>query len=64
MMQGKVKFFNVKKGFGFITGEDNQDYFVHISQVPKDAVLNEKVSVNFNPTQTDRGMQAKDVKLI
>ncbi|MBI2152058.1 cold-shock protein, partial [Candidatus Woesearchaeota archaeon] len=28
-MEGKVKFFNRVKGFGFITGDDGKDYFVH-----------------------------------
>ena len=32
-MQGKVKWFNQDKGFGFIVGSDNQEYFVHYTQI-------------------------------
>ena len=32
-MQGKVKWFNQEKGFGFIVGEDEKEYFVHYSQI-------------------------------
>ena len=35
-MQGTVKFFNAQKGFGFITGADGQDYFVHFSAIQTD----------------------------
>ena len=30
-MKGTVKFYNVMKRFGFITGEDGRDYFVHVT---------------------------------
>ena len=33
-MQGEVKFYLVMDGFGFITGEDGQEYFVHKTQLP------------------------------
>ena len=62
-MKGTVKWFNVKKGFGFIEGEDGQDYFVHFSAVPQGTILRENDSVTFEPADTDRGKQAKDVKL-
>ncbi|MBN2420776.1 cold shock domain-containing protein [Candidatus Woesearchaeota archaeon] len=60
-MKGKVKFFNSGKGFGFITGEDGKDYFVH-----KDAVeggsLSDSDSVEFEVEQGDRGPKAVKVK--
>lgn len=33
MQNGTIKFFNEIRGFGFITGEDGEDYFVHISNI-------------------------------
>ena len=35
-MQGKVKWFNSKEGFGFILGEDMMDYFVHFREFAAD----------------------------
>lgn len=62
-MNGKVKFFNTKKGFGFITADDGKDYFMHYTQVMDDARLNEGDDVTFDPVETDKGMQAQNVKL-
>lgn len=62
-MKGKVKFFNPVKGFGFITGEDGTEYFVHKSQVPPSARLMENTPVSFEPAQGERGPQAKNVQL-
>jgi cold shock CspA family protein len=42
---GTVKWFNPRKGFGFIEGEDGEDYFVHHSAIAKDAMLNENDKV-------------------
>ena len=38
-MKGTVKFFNEKKGFGFIAGENSTDYFFHISNVDNQEIL-------------------------
>lgn len=35
-MTGKVKWFSNRKGYGFVTGEDGQDYFVHFSAIESD----------------------------
>ena len=48
-MKGTIKWYNFKKGYGFIKGEDDQDYFVHYTQVPKDARLKEEmVAIDFD----------------
>ncbi|MCS5422916.1 cold-shock protein, partial [Psychrilyobacter sp. S5] len=36
MLKGTVKWFNEEKGFGFIQGEDGNDYFAHFSQINKE----------------------------
>lgn len=63
-MEGVVKWFNTRKGFGFIKGDDNEDYFVHHSALAQGTFLRENDRVSFEPVQTDKGKQAKDVKLL
>lgn len=62
-MNGTVKWFNTQKGYGFITGEDGNDYFVHYKQLPQGANLNENDEVSFEPVETERGKQAQNVSL-
>lgn len=59
-MKGKVKFFNTNKGFGFIAGEDNHDYFVHHSQIQ--GLVYKDDQVEFETKETDKGLQALNVK--
>jgi CspA family cold shock protein len=61
-MNGKVKFFNDMKGFGFITGEDEKDYFVHQSGLGDGVRINENDEVSFDVEQGDRGLKAVNVK--
>ena len=63
-LEGKVKWFDKLKGYGFIVGEDDQEYFVHYTQIPRGINLVESDSVQFTPTTTDRGRQATDVGLL
>lgn len=62
-MQGKVKWFNEKKGFGFIDRGEGKDIFVHYSQIVNDGykTLGEGQQVEFELYQSERGMQAKNV---
>ena len=62
-MQGKVKWFNEEKGFGFIDRGEGKDIFVHYSQIVQDGYksLNEGETVEFELFQSERGLQARHV---
>ena len=60
-MKGTVKFFNEMKEFGFITGEDGKDYFVHKSGLSGNTTISEGDSVNFDTEKGDRGPKAVNV---
>ncbi|MBS3138247.1 cold shock domain-containing protein [Candidatus Woesearchaeota archaeon] len=62
-MEGTVKWFNQAKGFGFLTGDDGQEYFVHHSQVSKGAFLKEQSRISFDVKDTEKGKQAQNVSL-
>ena len=63
MEQGKVKWFNAEKGFGFIEREDGDDVFVHISAIQQDGFksLDEGQEVEFEIEEGPRGLQAANV---
>ncbi len=66
MKKGTVKWFNGKKGFGFITDEEGNDVFVHFSAIVMDGykVLDEGAAVEFEVVEGDKGPQAANVKVI
>lgn len=63
MEQGKVKWFNAEKGFGFIEREDGSDVFVHFSGIAGEGykTLEEGQKVDFDITEGQRGEQATNV---
>jgi cold shock protein len=62
-MKGTVKFFNDMKGFGFISGEDGKDYFVHQTDLREGVALHDNDAVTFDVTEGDRGPKATNVEL-
>lgn len=63
MEQGKVKWFNGEKGFGFIEVEGGEDVFVHFSAIQGDGfkTLEEGQPVEFDIVEGNRGPQAANV---
>ncbi len=63
MNKGTVKWFNSEKGYGFITGEDGQDVFVHFSAIQCDGfkTLEEGQAVAYDIVEGARGKQAANV---
>ena len=63
MEQGKVKWFNSEKGFGFIERENGSDVFVHFSAILGEGykTLDEGQAVNFDLEEGPRGLQAVNV---
>ena len=61
-MQGTVRFFNTMKNFGFITGDDGKDYFVHVSGLKEGTNISEGDKVSFKAVEGDKGPKAEEVE--
>lgn len=63
MTRGTVKWFNERKGYGFIAREDGDDVFVHFSAIESSGfkTLNEGDEVEFEITEGPKGLQAANV---
>jgi CspA family cold shock protein len=66
LAQGIVKWFNDRKGYGFISQEDGNDVFVHFSSIEATGykTLAEGDKVDFDIEESDRGPEAKNVKKV
>ncbi len=62
-LQGRIKWFDAQKGYGFIEREGEEDVFVHFSAIQMDGykVLDDGELVEFDIVQGDRGPQAANV---
>ncbi|MBQ9425638.1 MAG: cold shock domain-containing protein [Erysipelotrichaceae bacterium] len=65
-MTGKVKWFNAAKGYGFITGDDGKEVFVHFSAIQVDGfkTLDEGQAVEYDVNDGPKGPQAANVTKI
>ena len=66
MPEGKVKWFNEKKGFGFIEQDNGADLFVHYAAITGEGfkTLSEGQKVRFEIEETSKGSSAKNVQII
>lgn len=66
MASGKVKWFDNKKGFGFIAQSSGQDVFVHHTSIVGQGfkTLNEGDEVSFETVPSDKGLKAQNVQRI
>lgn len=65
-MKGRVKWFNKEKGYGFIKVEEEEDIFIHYSNIdmPGYKTLKEDQLVEFDLVKTQKGNQAENIKLL
>ena len=65
-MKGTVKWFDSKKGYGFIIAEDGKEIFVHYTGIVKEGfkTLNEGQAVEYELGNGDKGEQAVDVTIV
>ena len=61
-MKGTVKWFNDRKGFGFIEGEDKKDIFVHRNSLDEGVFITEGDQVEYEVETSDKGPNAINVK--
>ena len=64
-MKGKVKWYNIRQGYGFIKGDDGLDVFIHKSEIPFWTIyINSGDKVEYAKKKTNKGIIATNVKML
>lgn len=65
MPEGTVKWFNARKGYGFIATSEGKDVFVHYDSIKTEGykTLNEGDAVTFEITEGEKGLRAENVQI-
>ena len=63
MISGTVKSWNPSQGWGFIEGDDGEDYYIHVSKVRKGQSISHNSRVKFDVSQGQQGPEAENVTL-
>ncbi len=66
MAKGTVKWFDPKKGFGFVVNGDGKDVFVHYTSIDGEGFrcLRNGQAVEYDQFETDNGLQGKSVRIV
>ena len=66
MAKGTVKWFDPKKGFGFVLNEDGEDVFIHYTSIGGDGFrcLRNGQTVEYEQIDSDKGLQGKNVSIL
>ena len=63
MISGTIKMWKELEGWGFIGGDDGQDYFINIANVRRGQIIRENIRVKFDVFQGQRGQEAENISL-
>jgi CspA family cold shock protein len=61
-MKGIIKLYNLRKGYGFITGEDGKEIYFHRTAIPTNITLDEGDEIQFKVKSSEQGPEAKNLK--
>ena len=64
MQQGTIKFYNRSKRYGFIKGDDGNEYFFHESGLSDGIYVKDDDNVEFDVADGDRGQKAVNISLV